>query len=94
MKSNYVHMREKWVRVGDAVIGGQQIGELGSSGLFAAFPHLHFEIRFLDHKRGWIPVNPHLFWRDGIAIVSCFSDDNAVTDSFSITCPGQCRNPD
>ena len=94
IKSNYVHLQKKWVRVGDKVIGGQQIGELGSSGLFAAFPHLHFEVRFLDHKGRWIPLNPHLFWRDGIGIVSCFSDDNAVGDGFSITYPVQCRNLD
>jgi hypothetical protein len=74
------------------VAQGQAIGELGSSGLFAAFPHLHFEIRVLNDGGQWPPFNPHLFWVDGIGIVSCFSKDReTTTPGFSTTYPVQCK---
>jgi murein DD-endopeptidase MepM/ murein hydrolase activator NlpD len=92
MKSNYLHMRRRMVSVGEKVEAGQQIGELGSSGFFAAFPHLHFEIRQDQGKKGWVPLNPHLFWQHGIGVVTCFPAEPALkTGQFNITYPVRCR---
>jgi murein DD-endopeptidase MepM/ murein hydrolase activator NlpD len=93
MKSNYLHLRHKLVSAGEKVEAGQQIGELGSSGFFAAFPHLHFEIRQHQGKPGWVPLNPHLFWQHGIGIVTCFpATPTSNTGQFNITYPVQCRS--
>ena len=40
----YAHCKTIYVKEGDKVIQGQQIGETGSTGNVTG-PHLHFEIR-------------------------------------------------
>ena len=72
-KTNYYHMRQRFVVEGDRVQQGQQIGQLGSTGLMAAFPHLHYEVREDGPDAEWTPLNPHLFWSEGRGQVTCFS---------------------
>lgn len=42
--SLYFHQSKIWVKVGDTVSRGQQIGEIGTTGLSTG-PHLHWEMR-------------------------------------------------
>ncbi len=48
----YGHNKLNYVKVGDIVMQGQMIGEVGRTG-FATGPHLHFEVRKMDQ-----PVDP------------------------------------
>jgi len=93
--SRYVHLDKRLVKKGDRVIRGQQIGTLGSTGLLAGgFPHLHFEIRTgvnpaLSKSK---PLNPHLFWFDGVGIVTCINVNKQLPDKpFRTTYPVPCK---
>ena len=55
--TRYAHASKRIVRVGDVVLRGAKIGEVGSTGR-ATGTHLHFEVR----QRG-APVNPAQFLR-------------------------------
>ncbi len=55
LKTRYAHMSAFRARVGQSVVAGQAIGEVGSTGRSTG-PHLHFEVRL--HGR---PVNPRPF---------------------------------
>jgi murein DD-endopeptidase MepM/ murein hydrolase activator NlpD len=55
LTSRYAHLSKSMVRVGDVVMKGQNIAQVGSSGR-ATGPHLHFEVR----EKG-IPLNPNKF---------------------------------
>lgn len=57
MKTLYAHCSELYVEVGDKVIEGQHIADMGSSGNSTG-PHLHFEI--ID-KNG-VSVDPYKYW--------------------------------
>lgn len=50
----YAHCKKIYVKVGDYIKQGQEIGEVGSTGNVTG-PHLHFEIRKSDRY-----VNPEL----------------------------------
>lgn len=50
IKSRYLHMRKTYVKVGDKISVGQQIGESGNKGLPESTPHLHFEVWKNDTK--------------------------------------------
>ena len=90
-KSNYYHMRQRTVFVGDEVRQGQIIGQLGSTGLMAAFPHLHFEIRETNADSEWIPLNPHLFWANGLGQVTCYNKSfKPATKELKTTYPVEC----
>jgi len=55
LTTRYAHLSRMVVKVGDVVLKGQRVGELGQSGR-ATGPHLHFEVR--EHG---VPLNPNRF---------------------------------
>ncbi|MCK9223276.1 MAG: M23 family metallopeptidase [Limnochordia bacterium] len=46
--SQYAHLAERWVKEGDLVYQGQQIGTIGGGPNNKFVPHLHFELRRAD----------------------------------------------
>ena len=55
--SRYAHASKRMVKIGDVVVRGARIAEVGKTGR-ATGAHLHFEVR----QRG-APVNPSRFLR-------------------------------
>lgn len=55
LTTRYAHLMKRNVAVGDVVLKGQHVGDLGATGR-ATGPHLHFEVR----EKG-IPLNPNRF---------------------------------
>jgi murein DD-endopeptidase MepM/ murein hydrolase activator NlpD len=55
LTTRYAHLSQKIVKVGDVVLKGQLIGNLGQTGR-ATGPHLHFEVR-----ENSVPLNPNRF---------------------------------
>jgi len=98
MRSRYFHLRKRFVKNGDKVVRGQQVGTLGRTGLLAAgIPHLHYEIRVGAKRDQWQfwPLNPHRFWMDGVGVVTCFNTSKQYAgDSFRTTYPVPCLGVD
>ncbi len=55
LTTRYAHLSRMNVKVGDVVLKGQKVGELGATGR-ATGPHLHFEVR-----ENGVPLNPSRF---------------------------------
>ena len=55
LTTRYAHLSRMIVKVGDVVLKGQKVGELGQTGR-ATGPHLHFEVR-----ENSVPLNPNRF---------------------------------
>ena len=55
LTTRYAHLSKMTVKVGDVVLKGQRVGELGQTGR-ATGPHLHFEVR-----ENSVPLNPNRF---------------------------------
>lgn len=94
IRSKYLHLRKRMVDKGDRVDRGQQIGELGRTGLLAGYPHLHYEIRVMDPAApfGSLSINPHYFWIDGAGIVTCYNSSGLYPDTpLKMTYPLPCR---
>lgn len=95
IRSLFVHLDERLVKLGDRVSRGQQIATLGRTGLLAiAIPHLHFEILSREPRPYRIheSVNPNRFWMDGAGIVTCFDKgEDYPAMPFRITYPVPCR---
>lgn len=89
--SRYVHLKKRLVNKGDVVVRGQQIGELGRTGLLAGgILHLHYEVRVGSGLNN--SVNPHTFWTDGVGVVTCFDKKRQWHDlPFNTTYPVPCR---
>jgi murein DD-endopeptidase MepM/ murein hydrolase activator NlpD len=95
IKSYYLHLKKRLVREGERIYRGQQIGELGNTGILASYPHLHFEIRIAEAPDALhsVPLNPHLFWADGPGIVTCFDINRSwPSPEFRTTYPVPCLN--
>ncbi len=58
----YAHLSEIHVKVGQKIIKGQKIGEVGSTGTSTA-PHLHYEVRIKGKA-----VNPIDYCLDGLSV--------------------------
>ena len=87
--SRYFHLNERLVNKGEMIVRGQQIGTLGSSGILASYPHLHFEIRVGPRAES---SNPHIYWFDGVGVVTCFDKSKNYPDiPFRTTYPVVCR---
>lgn len=94
IRSTLLHLDTRLVEKGKVVIRGEKIGTLGSTGLLASYPHLHFEIRVRDNSNRHIttPLNPHRFWFDGVGVVTCFDKSKEYQDiPFRTTYPVVCR---
>ena len=94
IKTNYYHLDEKSVSKGDRIRMGDQIGGLGTSGVLASFLHVHFEVR--ENMDGlWQPLNPHLFWVNGIGRITCFTEEARIKSKtiqqLSLSYPAQCK---
>jgi len=55
LTSRYAHLSKSMVKIGDVILKGQLIAQVGSTGRTTG-PHLHFEVR----EKG-IPLNPNKF---------------------------------
>ena len=55
--TRYAHLSKRMVKVGDVVLSGGRIGDVGSTGRTTG-PHLHFEVR-----QNGAPLNPARFLR-------------------------------
>jgi murein DD-endopeptidase MepM/ murein hydrolase activator NlpD len=56
LTSRYAHLLKSSVKVGDVVMKGQLIAQVGNTGRTTG-PHLHFEVR----EKG-VPLNPNKFF--------------------------------
>ena len=92
VKGNFFHLDKRLVKEGDKVARGQQIGTLGSTGMLASYPHLHYEIRLGTQPDYFEATNPHWYWADGVGIVTCFdSDKKWPAKPIRTTYPVPCR---
>ena len=72
--TKYFHLQERLVAKGVKVSRGQQIGQLGKTGVLAGgLLHLHYEMHRQTNGTNLDPVDPQLYWVDGPGRVSCFS---------------------
>ncbi|WP_370394353.1 M23 family metallopeptidase [Cognatishimia sp.] len=92
--TRYVHLKTRTVEKGEYVQRGQQIGELGTTGLLSSgFPHLHMEVTYGGYSLKLSGKDPHLFWVDGVGRVTCFEPKHRglPSDPFKITYPVLCK---
>ena len=96
--TRYYHLNARKVRKGDRVARGQLIGRLGATGLLAPHLHLHFETLRIEPRGPFdtpVPMNPHLFWWDGVGRITCYDKDRRYEEGgFRLTYPVPCRGID
>jgi len=92
IRTVYKHLRKRLVEQGDKVRRGDEIGELGTSGLLAAgMPHLHFEVHEKDDSGKYRPQDPNLYWAGGPGRVVCYSSRRYWSKAnFKATYPVTC----
>jgi len=91
----YAHLNGRHVKKGERVVQGQQIGDLGKTGLLAHSPHLHYAV-FEAQGRGPFQqrkgLNPHLFWANGVGNITCYDPKRRFdAQPFRFTYPVLCR---
>lgn len=91
--TDYKHLKKRLVSEGQTVARGQQIAELGRTGLLASgILHLHFEVHRENKPHGLLPADPNRFWANGEGRVTCFDPSLAIDESvFRTTYPVVCR---
>ncbi len=94
VRTRYLHLLQRHVETGDQVVRGQPIGSLGSTGLLASYPHLHFEVRLAEQpgQDKSHTTNPHLYWADGPGHITCFDPGVQVPAPELITYPLHCSS--
>ncbi len=95
--TKFFHLSERKVQKGEQVVRGQRIGSLGSTGLLASYPHLHYEVRLGENEDmlRYEPMSPHLYWVDGVGNVTCFESNKKWPDKpFKTTFPVPCLGVD
>ncbi len=92
--TRFLHLDESHVSGGERVARGDLIGDLGRTGLLAGgIPHLHFEVHRTGPQGRPGPVNPHLYWTDGVGVVTCFDKARRwAVDGLRMTYPVPCRD--
>ena len=90
--TKYFHLQERLVAKGVKVSRGQQIGQLGKTGVLAGgLLHLHYELHRQTNGTNLDPIDPQLYWVDGPGRVSCFSRQRAwPTTPLRMTYPVVC----
>ena len=94
MRTTYAYHRELFVKEGDPVVRGQEIGIVG--GLKRS--HLHFGVakapeNLFGISSVWIPENPHDYWIDGPEKIACFQSKGIYPQKppVKLTWPLKCR---
>ncbi len=94
IRSKFFHLQKRLVQVGDKVRRGQQIGNLGRTGLLSGgFPHLHFELRtaLTPEQNRTDSIYPHQYWLAGAGNITCFDIRKTYPDMpIRITYPVPC----
>lgn len=91
--TRYHHLHRTDVVVGQVLKRGDKIGQLGSTGAAAVFQHLHFEFRRGETIQKADPVDPNLYWIDGVGRVTCFEPgrvypERPIRITYPTTCAG------
>ncbi len=96
VQTMYLHLTERRVELGQRVRRGQQIGTMGITGASAGNPtHLHFVVYAgpaADFSSRHQPVNPHLYWADGVGVITCYDGTRRIPERpLRFTYPVSCR---
>jgi murein DD-endopeptidase MepM/ murein hydrolase activator NlpD len=98
----YKHLDSRTVQAGDVVKQGQTIGGLGDKGIFASYPHLHFEVlretepgaRTAGGRNWWQGMqaeDPNLFWAWGVGQIRCAAKVRGGQGPVPLVYPVPCR---
>jgi murein DD-endopeptidase MepM/ murein hydrolase activator NlpD len=95
IQTMYLHLTERWVEVNQRVERGQQIGTMGITGASAGNPtHLHYVVyagTAAEFSSRHKPVNPHLYWADGVGVITCYDDTRRIPEQpLRFTYPVPC----
>jgi murein DD-endopeptidase MepM/ murein hydrolase activator NlpD len=95
VQTMYLHLTERQVEVNERVRRGQQIGTMGITGASAGNPtHLHFVVYAgpaAEFSSRHQPVNPHLYWADGVGVITCYDDTRRISEQpLRFTYPVPC----
>ncbi len=95
IQTRFLHLEERHVKEGDALLRGQQIGTMGMTGLLGVgFVHLHYELAREGPDGRITHVNPHLYWMNGPGRVTCFDEAaHWPNQPFRTTYPVPCGSP-
>jgi len=92
LRTAYFHLDTRDAKQGDRLKRGEAMGTLGLTGTAAVLqPHLHFEVQQPRSDGPSIPQDPHLFWVNGVGIVTCFEPGKRLAKTVTrLTYPVPC----